>query len=133
MEFSTAALARKATTRMEVVRKCATEDCVKSCNGEWLVCAEQVLSQNKIHSVVYVSAIRDLLVKGRGKNRNIMIVGPANCAKTFLFKQLQTMFKAFSNPSNDKYAWIGAEDAEVIFLNDFRWISEMVAWKELCV
>ena len=107
MESSTATLARKATTRMEVVRKCATEDCVEGCNGEWLVCAEQVLIQNKVHPVVYASALRDLLVKGRGKNRNIMIMGPANCAKTFLFKPLQTMFKTFSNPSNDKYAWIG--------------------------
>ena len=60
-----------------------------------------------------------------------MIMGPVNCAKTFLFKPLQTMLKAFSNLSNDKYAWIGAEDAEVIFLNDFRWTSEMIAWKEL--
>ena len=88
--------------------------------GGWLVCAEQVLTQNKVHSVVYVSGIRDLLVKGRGKKRNIMIVEPANCVKTFLLKPLQAMFKAFSDPSNDKYAWMGAEDAEVIFLSDFR-------------
>ena len=60
-----------------------------------------------------------------------MIVGFVNCAKTFLLKPLQTMFQAFSNPSNDKYAWTGAEDAEVIFLNNFRWTSEMVASKEL--
>ena len=89
MESSAATLARKATTRMEVVRKCATEDCMEGCNGEWLVCAEQVLTQNKVHPVVYASALRDLLVKGRGKNRNIMIVGSVNCAKTFLLKPLQ--------------------------------------------
>ena len=41
------------------------------------------------------------------------------------------MFKAFSNPSNGKYDWIGAEDTEVIFLNNFRWTSEMITWKEL--
>ena len=41
------------------------------------------------------------------------------------------MLKAFSNPSNEKYAWIGAEEVEIIFLNDFRWIYEMVAQKEL--
>ena len=34
MESSTATLKHKATTRMEVVRKCATEDCVEGCNGE---------------------------------------------------------------------------------------------------
>ena len=131
MESSTATLACKAITWMEVMRKCATEGCVEGCNEEWLVCPEQVLTQNKVHPVVYASALRDLLVKGWGKNRNIMIVGPANCTKTFLLKPLQTMLKAFSNPSNDKYAWIGAEDAEVIFLNDFRGTNEMLSWKEL--
>ena len=60
-----------------------------------------------------------------------MVAELANCGKTFLLKPLQTMFKAFSNPSNGKYAWIAAEDAAVIFLNDFRWTSEMIAWKQL--
>ena len=41
------------------------------------------------------------------------------------------MLKAFSSPSNDNYAWTGAEDAEVIFLNDFRWTSAMIAWEKL--
>ena len=68
IESSTATLARKPTTRMKVVRKCATEDCVEGCNGEWLVCAEQVLTQNKVHPVVYAPALRDLVVKGRGKS-----------------------------------------------------------------
>ena len=131
IESTTASLAHKATTQMEVMRKCTTEDCMEGCNGEWLVCAKQFLTQNKVHAVAYALALRDLLVKGHGKSRNIMIMGPANCAKTVLFKCLQTMFTAFSNPSNDKYAWIGAEDAEVIFLNEFRWTSEMIAWKEL--
>ena len=106
MESSTATLARKATTRMEVVRKCATEDCVKGCNGEWLVCAEQVcfLTQNVVHPVVNASALKDVLVKNQGTKRNIMIVGPAKYAKTFLFKTLQIIFKDSSNHSNDKYA-----------------------------
>ena len=49
----------------------------------------------------------------------------------FFLNPLQTIFKAFSNPSNGKYAWIGAEDAEVVFWKDFRWTSEVIAWKEL--
>ena len=69
MESSTAVLARKATTRMEVVRKCAAEDCVEGVNGEWLVCAEYVLTQSKVHPVIYALAIRDLLVKGLGKRQ----------------------------------------------------------------
>ena len=40
MESSALTVARKATTRIEVVRKCATEACMGCYNGKWLVCAE---------------------------------------------------------------------------------------------
>ena len=38
-------------------------------------------------------------------------------------KPLQEIFKGtiFQNPANDKYGWVGADKARVIFLNDFRW------------
>ena len=36
-----------------------------------------------------------------------MIMGPTNCAKKCLFKTLQTMFKDFDKPSNNKYVWTG--------------------------
>ena len=62
-----------------------------------------------------------------GKFRNIMFVGPGNCAKTFLLPPLQLIYKTFRNPANDKYAWLGSEKADVIFLNDFRWSSEMIS------
>ena len=65
MESSTTTLARKAAIRREVVRKCATEECMEG----WLVCAEQVLTQKKVHPVVYVSTLRGLPVKGQGKQK----------------------------------------------------------------
>ena len=49
-----------------------------------------------------------------------MIMGFSNFAKTFLFKPLATIFKDFDKPSNDKYAWTDAEEAEIIFLNGFK-------------
>ena len=107
------------------------KECVDGCGGFWLECSIQVLQQNKVHPVIFAEAMRELLVKACGKYRNIMIVGPANCGKTFLLRPLQTLFDTFSNPFNDKYAWLGAETAEMIFLNDFRFSSEMIAWREL--
>ena len=67
----------------------------------------------------------------RGKKRNIILVGPANCGETFLFAPLQHMFKTFSNPSNDKYTWQEADDCQVMFLNDFRWTPQMIPWSDL--
>ena len=89
-----------------------------------------MLQTNSIHPFVFAAALRELMIKGRGKFRNLMLVGPANCGKTFLLSPLQVLFNTFSNPSNDKYAWIGAEQSEIIFLNDFRWSQELIAWKE---
>ena len=96
-----------------------------------LQCAVQVLTHNCAHPIVFPEALRDLMINGRGKNQNIFIADPANCGNTFLISPLQNIFKTFSNPSNDKYAWLGAEKAELIFLNDFRWSPEMIVWKDL--
>ena len=68
----------------------------------------------------------NLLVKGRGKGGNILIVGPTNCAKTFLIKRLCTIFIAFVHPATGTFNWVGVEEAEIIFLNDFK-----IAWEDM--
>ena len=40
------------------------------------------------------------------------------------------IYKAFINPANALYAWIGLEECEVAFLNDFRWTPEIIAWSD---
>ena len=119
---------RQKKSRMEVLQEASGFNCVPGCNGAWFNCAIEVLTQNCVNPVLFAASMRDLLQKGRGKHRNIMVIGPKDSAKTFLFTPLQVLFKVFSNPSNDKYAWIGADEAEVIFLNDFRWSNEKIDW-----
>ena len=131
MQAAVTKLSKQNTSRIDTIKNCAAQDCVEGCNGAWLECAIEVLTENKVHPIIFAGAMRELLIKGRGKFRNIMIVGPANCAKTFMFKPLELIFETFSNPANDKYAWLGAEKCQLIFLNDFRWSREMIAWKEL--
>ena len=131
MHTSSEKLNRQRLCRLEIIQQCADGECVSGCDGVWLKCAIEVLTNNRIHPLVFAQALRDLLEKGRGKFRNVLIVGPANCAKTFLLTPLTKIFETSSNPANDKYAWLGAELAEIIFLNDFRWTPEMIAWKEL--
>ena len=76
---------------------------------------------------VFSTAIISALEHGHGKGRNILIVGPANCGKTFILKPLQKIFHAFSNPSVKSFAWVGVEQAEIIFLNDFRWSEKLIS------
>ena len=115
MQGAAAQIHQRQVPRMDLIMEWATKDCIEGCNGAWLDCAQQVLRQNKVHPILFADAMRELLLKGRGKKRNIMIVGPANCGKTFLLTPLRDIFDTFSNPAKDKYAWVGAEKCQLIF------------------
>ena len=102
------------------------------CDGEWLSCAKEILRLNGIREEEFVGAIKLSLQHGRGKFRNVMIVGPTNCAKTFILKPLATMYsdEIFENPANHRFGWVGAERASVIMLQDFRWSQDLICWKD---
>ena len=40
------------------------------------------------------------------------------------------MFKAFVNPATGRYFWVGPDECEVVYLNDFRWSTEIIAWSD---
>ena len=79
----------------------------------------------------FSQAVKDLLEKGRGKFRNILFKGPANTGKTFLLNPLNIVYRSFSNPATSTFARVGAEIAELIFLNDFRWNPQIIHWHNL--
>ena len=62
---------------------------------------------------------------------NILIIGPANCVKTFLLKPLSLVYRSFVNPATSTFAWVGAEQAELLFINDLRWSPEVIPWHDL--
>lgn len=129
MQNASVELERQDAKRMDIIRNTSNStDCVDACEERWLKCAKQVLEQNGVHPFVFSAAMRDLLIHGRSKFRNIMLVGPTNCGKSFLLKPLENIFKAFVNPANDKYAWVNSQNAEIILLQDIRWSSELIPW-----
>ena len=78
MKGAAKVLDHQKASRMQLIRD--------ACDGVWLRCAQEVLVNNKVHPILFAAAIRNLLTLGRGKYRNVMIVGVTNCEKTFLFK-----------------------------------------------
>ena len=124
-------LKRGAMSRIDILEDCLNERCVDGCKGIWLAAANDILNNNNITPNDFASAIHKLLKKGRGKYRNLFITGPANCGKTFLLNPLTEIFHCFVNPASTTFAWVGAEEAEVIFLNDFRWSSQLIPWHDL--
>ena len=112
------------TSRERLAR--ADGNCSEGCQGKSYNCVFELLTNNGINPVTFAASLRDLLQNGSGKYRSIMIVRRANCGKTFMLSHLQALFKIFSNSENDKYALIGADEAECIFLNDFRWSNKVI-------
>jgi len=84
-----------------------------------------------IERVLFADAVVALLALGRGKGRNIYITGPTNCGKTFILDPLRVIFNTFLSPACCPYAWLGVEDKEVIFLNDFSWSPCILPWSNM--
>ena len=86
-EFENAAekLARSKKTPLELLQEVKEKECTEGCGGLWKNCAEEILANNQVPPQVFRDAVCDLPIKGRGKYRNIMINGNANCGKTFLY------------------------------------------------
>ena len=126
-------LQRQSKTRLELLRAFLDGPCVAECDEQWLRCAIEVVQQNGIELAAFATAVYQLLKLGRGKYRNIFIHGPANCGKSFLLQPLKLVFKIFLNPAHGTFAWVGVDECEVIFLNDFRWSPTLIAWETLLV
>ena len=123
---------RSKKSRIEVLEDELGGECTGSdCEGRWLNAAEEILQRNGIEKESFCNVVYNALKEGRGKYRNVFIHGPANCGKSFILSPLKVIYHAFSNPATGSFAWIGAEEAELIFLNDFRWHPKIIAWADL--
>ena len=125
-------LDRLTISRIKVISDTLNGHCVVECGQEkvWLSLAKEVLENNGISVYEFADAVRNLLIKGRGKKRNLLITGPRDCGKTFLLNPLNKIFNTFANPSSASYAFVGIHDKEVAFLNDLRWNPTMLPWQD---
>ena len=100
MQNAQITLQRQTKCQMDIIHEVSLDSCAERCNGSWLKYAREVLTNNKLHPVMFGTAVRELLTLGSGKHWNIIIVGPSNCGKTFLLKPLESIFKTFGNPAS---------------------------------
>ena len=130
MESAKERRARREKSRIELLNEAREGSCVEGCNGLWSQLAKKVLDNNGVILRSFQQAVIDLLTEGRGKYRN-MIIGPANCSKTFILNPITKIFTTFSNPASSSFAWVDAEKAECLFLNNFRWVHAIIPWHDL--
>ena len=92
MKTAKETLDRAKKSRTDLLEEASKRQCVAGCNGAWLECANEILSNNSVDKRKFVEAVVRLLTKGRGKHRNLMIVGPANCGLDLHFKATNCAF-----------------------------------------
>ena len=91
-------------------------------------CAREVFKRNNTNSYVFANALSQSITIGRQVNMNIMLPGSTNCDKFFLLNPLELMLNCFVNTAIRKCPWVGLDECEVTYLNDFRWSVELIAW-----
>ena len=107
------------------------------CGGRWLQAAVDILQRNQIPIELWQESLRRCLQLGRNKKNNIFLVGSRNCGKTFLLRPLSIIYNTFCNPSQGSFNWVGAQDKDVILLNDFRYppidkgADKIISWQDL--
>ena len=124
-------ISRSSKSRIDILEECQTLDCTCIDDDEWFKSACEIIDSNDLRVVDIATAIYTNLEHGRCKKTNIMLVGPANCGKTFILRPLTLIFKTFVNPASTTFAWVGAEASEIVFLNDFRWSEKILPWSDL--
>ncbi|KAL9978525.1 hypothetical protein ACROYT_G016051 [Oculina patagonica] len=131
-EFSEAEarFARSRKTRIQLLEEYKDAECFEGCHGSWITAAQRLLERHQISIKAFCGAVYTALKEGRGKYKNIFVYGPANTGKTFILSPLKKIYRAFCNPATGSFAWLGAEEAEIILLNDFQWNPAIIAWAD---
>ena len=131
-EFSVAEekFERAKKTRIQLLEENSEGECSKGCEGKWFTAATALLERHGILVSSFCQAIYTALLEGRGKYRNIYIYGASNTGKTFILSPLKKIYHAFCNPATGSFAWVGAQECEIIVLNDFRWSPTIIAWAD---
>ena len=96
-----------------------------SCGGGvWLALAFDLCEKNGLDSSYVGGLFYNCLAQGRSKHTNVIIIGESNCGKTFLLEPLSRVFEnTMHTPASSVFGWLGVETAQVVFLNDFRWVN----------
>ena len=123
---------RKAKSRVEILEQVVSDGrCSCSVEDQWLKSADEVVAYNGYQNRELQTAILDALERGRAKQRNIVIVGETNRAKSFCLKPLALVFHAFAPPDSGSHQLADLRGSEVIWLNEFEFDAAFLSWRKL--
>lgn len=85
---------RKIKSHYNLDSKAIRGDSGSICQKQWLNCALEGLVLNNVDIKLFAKCIRESLLNWHGKFRNMILVGPSKCSKTYTFKPLTQSFKS---------------------------------------
>lgn len=126
-------LQRQEMSRLAILKETAEKHpCV--CGGSWNDAAVQIITQNGLQNNEVQHAIYRALALGRRKFTNVALVGPRNCGKSFLLAPLCDIYRTFQNPQpGGSYPLVGLLDAEMVYLDDFRYTPDLMRWNIMLI
>jgi hypothetical protein len=65
---------------------------------------------------------------GRAKKRNVCLIGPPDCGKSFLLKGMLQLFHTYTRPEGGSYQLENLLGKELVFLNDFEYDASAKEW-----
>ena len=126
LNTTAAAIKRNNKSRLPIQEKSWSKRYILGCASQRLAQAQDTLLKNNIDINLLTTPAKSALVKGRGKQRNVMLVGTSNSGKIFLLKPLKIIVSCFVTPAKGTINWVGAENSQCVFLNDFRWSTKVI-------
>ena len=86
MHNASSAIAQKQTKQIHVIHGYLKKECCPACEKLWYKSGIEVLGSNRIHPIVYATALHELIIHGIGKFHNILTIDPTNCGKNIFIK-----------------------------------------------
>ena len=104
---------------MKFLEESAASFCVDGRSGQWISAATEILVNNGIGLKSFSSAIFNAVKHGREKIEMYIFMVQLIQVKPSISTQAKMKYECFKIPAAGTFAWLGIENAEVVWLNDF--------------
>ena len=121
-------LRRSHLTREELLEEYVKKNtCSCAPNGHCHALMKRILQKSGIDGP-WQKEVFGALRSGRAKMRNLCLLGPPDCAKSFLLRGFEDVFRTYKRPDGGSYQLEDLLGAELVFLNDFEYDAGAKDW-----
>jgi len=121
-------LRRAGLTREQLLAEYAAQnECSCATPGHCYGLMKEILQNNNLDGI-WQKEVLGALRAGRAKQRNLCLLGAADCGKSFLLKGLEEVYQTYKRPEGGSYQLEDLLEAELVLLNDFEYDTGAKDW-----